>query len=69
MAERRGQVRDRDVVLTGLLVVAFVLAVAWLSGLVPAIDSAIGLAPVIIVGLIVMTLVVLLRALRRPRPG
>lgn len=59
----RRSVRDREVVLAAVLVVAFVLAVAWLSGLIPALDSAIGLAPVIIVGLIVVTVFVLARAL------
>ena len=54
--------RDRDVVLVAVLVVAFVLAVAWLTGFVPALDNAIGLAPVIIVALVVVTLVVLVRA-------
>ena len=46
-----------------MLVVAFVLAVAWLTGLVPALDSAIGLAPVVIVALVVVTVFVLFRAL------
>ena len=49
--------------LAAVLVVAFVLAIAWLSGLIPALDSAIGLAPVIIVGLIVVTVFVLARVL------
>jgi polyferredoxin len=55
-------VRDRDVVIAAVLVVAFVLLVAWLTGLVPALDEAIGLGPVIIVALVVVTLVVLVRA-------
>ena len=59
----RRPVRDREVVLAAVLVVAFVLAIAWLSGLIPALDSAIGLAPVIIVGLIVVTVFVLARVL------
>ncbi|MGI8929260.1 MAG: hypothetical protein ACR2H0_07345 [Candidatus Limnocylindrales bacterium] len=62
-AQPRRSVRDREVVLAAVLVVAFVLAIAWLSGLIPALDSAIELAPVIIVGLIVVTVVVLARAL------
>ena len=57
-------VRDRDVVLAAVLVVRFVLAVAWLTGLVPALDNAIGLAPVIIVALVVVTAVVLVRSFR-----
>ncbi len=64
----RRVVRDREVVLAAVLVVAVVLAVAWLSGLIPALDSAIGLAPVIIVGLIAVTIFVLARALV-PRRG
>lgn len=59
----RRSVRDREVVLAAVLVVAFVLAIAWLSGLIPAVDSAIGLAPLIIVGLIAVTVFVLARAL------
>ena len=59
----RRPVRDRDVVLAAILVVAFVLAVAWLTGFVPALDDAIGLRPVIIIALVVVTLVVVARAL------
>jgi hypothetical protein len=57
-------VRDRDVLLTAAIVVAVVLIVARITGFVPALDDAIGLEPVIIVGLIVVTLVVLVLALR-----
>ena len=60
--------RDRDVLLAAVLVVAFVLAVAWLTGLIPALDNAIGLAPVIIAALIGVTAVVLIRAVL-PRRG
>ena len=60
--------RDRDVVLAAVLVVALVLAVAWLTGFVPELDNAIGLRPLIIVGLVLGTLVVLARALL-PRRG
>lgn len=59
----RGPVRDRDVVIAAALVVALVLVIAWLTGLVPMLDDAIGLAPVIILALIVVTVVVLVRAL------
>lgn len=52
-------------VLVGVLVVAVVLGFAWLSGMVPAVDRAIGLDPVVIVGLVLVTVVVLLRAVRR----
>jgi fatty acid desaturase len=64
----RRPVRDREVVLAAVLVVAFVLAVAWLSGLIPEVDSAIWRAPLVIVGLIVVTVFVLARALI-PRRG
>jgi len=57
------RVRDRDVLVAAALVVAGVLIVAWLTGLIPALDDAIGLAPVIIVGLVVVTLIVLARAI------
>ena len=57
------RVRDRDVLLLGALVVAGVVIVGWLTGLVPVLDDAIGLAPVVIVGLVVVTVLVLARAL------
>jgi hypothetical protein len=60
-------VRDRDVVLAAALVVAGVLIFARITGLVPALDDAIGLEPLVIVGLIVVTVFVLARALLRPR--
>jgi hypothetical protein len=60
-------VRDREVVIAAVLVVAVVLAVAWLTGFIPALDDAIGLAPVVIIGLLIGTLFVLGRALLRPR--
>lgn len=63
----RPPVRDREVVLAAVLVVLGVLAFAFMSGLVPALDDALGLAPVVIVGLMLVTIVVLIRALA-PRP-
>lgn len=66
---QRRPVRDRDVVLAAALVVVFVLAVAWLSGAVPAVDRAIELAPIVIVALAVVTVVVLARALLPRRGG
>lgn len=57
------RVRDRDVLIAAALVVAGVLIVAWLTGLIPALDDAIGLAPVVIVGLVAVTVLVLARAL------
>jgi preprotein translocase subunit Sec61beta len=62
------RVRDRDVVIAAALVVAGVLIVAWLTGLIPALDAAIGLEPLVIVGLVVMTVLVLARALWPRRP-
>jgi len=59
--------RDRDVVLVAALVVAGVVTFAWATGFVPALDDAIGLAPVVIVGLVLVTAAVLLRALRPRR--
>jgi hypothetical protein len=63
----RRPVRDRDVFLAAALVVAGVLIFAWMTGLVPALDDAVGLAPLIIVGLIVVTGLVLFVALRPRR--
>jgi hypothetical protein len=54
-------------VLAAVLVVAFVLIIAWLTGLIPALDNAIGLAPVVIIAMILVTVVVLARALRSRR--
>jgi len=63
----RRQVRDREVVLVAFLAVAFVLIVAWLTGLIPALDNAIGLAPVVIVALVVVTAIVLARVVASSR--
>ena len=57
------RVRDRDVLLVAALVVAGVVIFAWVTGFIPALDDAIGLAPVVIVGLVLVTVVVLARAL------
>jgi hypothetical protein len=57
------RIRDRDVLLVAALVVAGVLIFAWMTGLVPALDDAVGLAPVVIVSLVVVTILVLARAL------
>ena len=64
MTEPRPRVRDRDVVLVAALVIAGVVIFAWLTGLIPMLDNAVGLAPVIIVGLIAVTVVVLVRTAR-----
>lgn len=63
----RRQVRDREVVLLAFLAVAFVLIVAWLTGVIPALDNAIGLAPVVIVALVVVTAIVLARVVASSR--
>ncbi|MET0772680.1 MAG: hypothetical protein ABWZ82_06330 [Candidatus Limnocylindrales bacterium] len=61
------QVRDRDaVLLVGLLVVA-VLALNLVSGVLPGMDALLASAPVLIVGLVLVSGVVLLVTLRRPR--
>ena len=62
------RIRDRDVLLVAALVVAGVLIFAWTTGLIPALDDAIGLAPVVIVSMVVVTLLVLARALWPRRP-
>jgi hypothetical protein len=69
MSLPRRPVRDRDVVLAAALVVAAVLIVELVTGLVPALDDIIGLAPVVIVALVVVTVVVLARALWAGRGG
>ena len=64
---QRRPVRDRDVALAAVLVVAVVLIVAWLTGLVPALDDAVGLAPAVIIVMVVVTVVVLVRAVMPKR--
>jgi hypothetical protein len=60
-------VRDREVVLlVGLLVVA-VLVLNLVSGVLPGMDALLASAPVLIVGLVLVSGVVLLVTLRRPR--
>jgi hypothetical protein len=61
------QARDREVVLlVGLLVVA-VLVLNLVSGVIPGMDALLASAPVLIVGLVLVSGVVLLVTLRRPR--
>jgi len=61
------QVRDRDaVLLVGLLVVG-VLLLTLVSGVLPGMDALLASAPVLIVGLVLVSGVVLLVTLRRPR--
>lgn len=64
---RNRPVRDRDVVLTAGVVIAAVLIIARVTGFVPALDDAIGLEPLVIVGLVVGTIAVLVIALRPRR--
>jgi hypothetical protein len=64
MTDPQPRVRDRDVVIAAALVVAGVLIFAWLTGFIPALDNAIGLAPVVIAGLVIVTALVLLRTTR-----
>lgn len=47
------------------LVVAVVIGVAWLSGLLPPVADAIWRSPLVIVGLVAVTVLVLVRALTR----
>lgn len=65
MSER--PVRDRHVVLVAAAIVAVVLGLLTLSAVVPAFGEAISVAPLLIVALVVVTGVVLFRALRPPR--
>ena len=58
--------RSRDLFLAlevAALVVAGVLIVAWVTDLVPALRDAISLAPLVIIGLVVVTVVILARTL------
>lgn len=63
--ERR--IGGRHVVLAAAAVVVLVLGLQLVSLLVPAVGEALGLAPLLILALVVVTGVVLVRALR-PRP-
>ena len=69
-AQPRLRVRDRDVVLLAAFCVAVVLGLQLLGIVFPPVQDAIGRPPTMIVALIVVTLVVLARALwtsvRRP---
>jgi hypothetical protein len=65
---RKRPVRDRDVLITAALVIAGVLIFARITGFVPVLDDAIGLEPLVIIGLVVVTIAVLVVALRPRRP-
>jgi hypothetical protein len=60
-------VRDRDAVLLVMALVIGVLVLNLVSGVVPGFDALLASAPVLIVGLILVSGVVLLVTLRRPR--
>lgn len=58
--------RARDLLLAlevAVLIVAGVIVVAWLTNVVPGLFEAIAFAPVVIVGLVAVTIVILARAL------
>jgi hypothetical protein len=61
------QVRDRDAVLLVGLLVVVVLVLNLVSGVLPGMDALLASAPVLIVGLVLVSGVVLLVTLRRPR--
>jgi polyferredoxin len=60
------QARDRQVVLVAAAIVAAVLGLQLISALVPAVGDVLGLAPILIGTLVLVTLVVLVRAVRPP---
>ncbi|CAN5166056.1 hypothetical protein BH24CHL7_BH24CHL7_07780 [soil metagenome] len=62
-------VRDRHVVLAATAVVVVVLGLLALSVYVPVVGEALSAAPLLIVALIVITAVVLVRALRPRSTG
>ena len=51
------------------LVVAGVLIVAWVTDLVPVLRDSLSLAPLIIIGLVAVTVLILFRALWPRRPS
>jgi hypothetical protein len=61
------QVRDRDVVVLVLALVVGVLVLNLVSGVLPGLDALLASAPVLIAGLVLVSGVVLLVTLRRPR--
>lgn len=64
---RPGPVRDRYVLVVAAAVVALVLGLLLLSAVVRPLGDALALAPVLIGVLVVVTVVVLVRAIRGPR--
>lgn len=65
MTQPRRAPGDRRVVLLIVVLVAAVLALNLLSVLVPQLDVALGSAPIVVVGLVAGTGLILLRLLRR----
>ena len=65
MPAERPRVRDRDAFIAAALVVAGVVTVAWLTGFIPGLYDVIALAPVVILGLVAVTVFVLVRTVRR----
>ena len=63
------RIRDRQVLLVAVGVVAFVLALRVVSAFVPALDDALGFAPVLILAMVAITGFVLWRAVRPRRPA
>jgi hypothetical protein len=61
------KVRDRDVVVLMTALVLGVLVLNLVSGVVPGMDTLLASAPVLIVALVLVSGVVLLVTLRRPR--
>jgi hypothetical protein len=58
--------RSRDLVLAlevAALIIAGVLIVAWLTDAIPALWQTIAFAPVVIIGLVAVTILILARAL------
>jgi len=68
MSGGRG-IGDRQVVLVAVAIVGVVLGLRLLGALVPGVDQALGVAPLLIVALIAITILVLFRALRPSPPG
>lgn len=60
------RVRDRQVLLIAAVVVVAVVGLNVVSVLVPPVGQVLGLAPVLIGALMIVTIVVLARALRPP---
>jgi undecaprenyl pyrophosphate phosphatase UppP len=66
LAERR--VSDRAVLLVAIAVVIAVIAFAWVTDLIPPVRDALTQQPVVLLGLIVGTVLILVIALRPRRP-